>query len=68
MKKESRSKLISFLVGGIVFLVFIFPLYWMIVTALKTQVEIFSIPTPLWPENLTFEAFAKQLRGHAERI
>ena len=45
MKKENRSKLISFLLGGLVFLIFIFPLYWMIVTALKTQVEIFSIPT-----------------------
>ena len=31
MKKESRSKLVSFLVGGLVFLVFIFPLYWMVV-------------------------------------
>ena len=68
MKKESRSKLISFLVGGIVFLVFIFPLYWMIVTALKTQVEIFSIPTPLWPENLTVEAFAKQLSASGDTL
>ena len=68
MKKESRSKLISFLVGGIVFLVFIFPLYWMIVTALKTQVEIFSIPTPLWPETLTFEAFAKQLSASGDTL
>lgn len=68
MKKESRSKLISFLVGGLVFLVFIFPLYWMIVTALKTQVEIFSIPTPLWPKNLTFEAFAKQLSSSGDTL
>lgn len=68
MKKESRSKLVSFLVGGLVFLVFIFPLYWMIVTALKTQVEIFSIPTPLWPENLTFDAFAKQLSSSGDTL
>ena len=68
MKKESRSKLISFLVGGLVFLVFIFPLYWMVVTALKTQVEIFSIPTPLWPENLTFDAFAKQLSSSGDTL
>lgn len=68
MKKENRSKLISFLVGGLVFLIFIFPLYWMIVTALKTQVEIFSIPTPLWPENLTFEAFAKQLSTSGDTL
>ncbi len=68
MKKETRSKLISFLVGGIVFLIFIFPLYWMIVTALKTQVEIFSIPTPLWPKDLTFEAFAKQLSASGDTL
>lgn len=50
------------------FLVFIFPLYWMVVTALKTQVEIFSIPTPLWPENLTFDAFAKQLSSSGDTL
>ena len=68
MKKESRSKLVSFLVGGLVFLVFIFPLYWMVVTALKTQVEIFSIPTPLWPKNLTLDAFAKQLSSSGDTV
>ena len=68
MKQERRSKLVSFLVGGLVFLVFIFPLYWMVVTALKTQVEIFSIPTPLWPENLTFDAFAKQLSSSGDTL
>lgn len=68
MKKDSKGNLISFLVGGIVFLIFIFPLYWMIVTALKTQVEIFSIPTPLWPKNLTFDAFAKQLSTSGDTL
>lgn len=61
MKKEKRSNIISFFVGLCVFLIFVFPLYWMIVTSLKTQVEIFSIPTPLWPKDLTLEAFQKQL-------
>lgn len=68
MKKDKKNMLISFLIGGIVFLIFIFPLYWMIVTALKTQIEIFSIPTPLWPENLTFEAFAKQLSTSGDTL
>lgn len=68
MKRENRSKLISFLLGGFVFLIFVFPLYWMVVTALKTQVEIFSIPTPLWPENLTLEAFAKQLSTSGDTL
>lgn len=68
MKKDKKGMLVSFLVGGIVFLIFIFPLYWMIVTALKTQVEIFSIPTPLWPRNLTFDAFAKQLSTSGDTL
>lgn len=68
MKKEGKSKLISFLFGGLVFLVFVFPLYWMVVTSLKTQVEIFSIPTPLWPKNITFEAFQKQLSVSGETL
>ena len=68
MKKDKKEMLVSFLAGGIVFLIFIFPLYWMIVTALKTQVEIFSIPTPLWPRNLTFEAFAKQLSSSGDTL
>lgn len=58
-KKENNWKL--FIIGLIVFMIFIFPLYWMLVTALKTQVEIFQIPTPLWPKDLTFDAFAEQL-------
>ena len=40
----------------------------MLVTALKTQVEIFSIPTPLWPKNLTFDAFAKQLSTSGDTL
>lgn len=67
-KKEKRGKAISFLCGAAVFLVFIFPLYWMVVTALKTQVEIFEIPTPLWPRELTFEAFKAQLSASSDTL
>lgn len=67
-KKEKRNKTVSFLFGAAVFLIFIFPLYWMVVTALKTQVEIFEIPTPLWPRNLTFEAFKEQLSASSDTL
>lgn len=61
MKKQKRNNIILFFVGLIVFIIFLFPLYWMVVTALKTQVEIFEIPTPLWPRDLTLEPFKAQL-------
>ena len=37
-------------------------------TALKTQVEIFEIPTPLWPRNLTLEAFQDQLSASSDTL
>lgn len=61
MKKEKRNNVISFIVGAMIFTIFIFPLYWMVVTAMKTQTEIFAIPTPLWPKDLTLEPFKQQL-------
>ena len=66
--KEKKSNIKLFIIGAIVFLIFIFPLYWMIVTALKTQGEIFKVPTPLWPKDLTFEAFADQFSASSDTL
>ena len=60
-KKQKKGQIGAFICGFIIFVIFIFPLYWMVVTALKTQVEIFEIPTPLWPRNLSLDAFKAQL-------
>lgn len=60
MKRERKENTISFIIGVVIFVILMFPLYWMIVTALKTQVEIFQVPTPMWPKNLTLEAFRSQ--------
>ncbi len=68
MKKETKKKIGLVIVGAIVFIIFIFPLYWMLVTALKTQLEIFKIPTPLWPDNLTLEAFKEQLSQSSDTL
>ena len=67
-KKQKKGQAVSFIVGLIIFIIFIFPLYWMVVTALKTQVEIFEIPTPLWPRNLTFDAFKAQLSASGDTL
>lgn len=67
-KKEKRSQIIAFIIGFAIFAVLLFPLYWMVVTALKTQVEIFEIPTPLWPRNLTWEAFQDQLSASSDTL
>ena len=61
MKKKKRTNRILFILGLIIFVILIFPLYWMVVTALKTQTDIFAIPTPLWPKHLYLYAFKEQL-------
>ncbi len=68
MKKSKKNMLSLIIIGACIFVVFIFPLYWMLVTALKTQLEIFQIPTPLWPRDLTFEAFEKQLSQSSDTL
>jgi len=45
----------------LILVVFLFPVYWMIITSLKTQPEIFA-PTPtFFPKEITLEGYADQL-------
>jgi multiple sugar transport system permease protein len=38
-------------------LVMVFPLYWIVITSLKPQKDIFSFPLKYWPTNITFENY-----------
>ncbi len=44
-----------------VVLVVTFPLLWMILTSVKPQFELFRIPPTFWPEQITFEHYARLL-------
>ncbi|TLS38638.1 carbohydrate ABC transporter permease [Pseudalkalibacillus caeni] len=35
----------------------LFPLYWIFITSLKPQKDIFTFPLQYWPENITFEHY-----------
>jgi multiple sugar transport system permease protein len=45
------------------FVVFVtaFPLVWMVITSVKPQFELFRIPPTFWPEQITFEHYARLL-------
>ncbi|MET8869542.1 carbohydrate ABC transporter permease [Nonomuraea sp. NPDC004580] len=45
------------LVLGVWLLITLFPLYWIVVTSLKPQPEIFSVPLRYWPSKVTFEHY-----------
>jgi len=41
----------------IIFVYLLFPFYWALISALKTQRELIQTPATFWPENLTFINF-----------
>lgn len=38
-------------------LIMVFPLYWIVITSLKPQKDIFSFPLKYWPERITLDNF-----------
>ena len=65
--KERKTPLLI-LAGVLAFITLMFPLYWMLVTSLKTQLEIFTIPTPLFPQDITFEAYQRQFDASSQTL
>ena len=57
----SRARMIWSVVTWTIVLAVVFPLIWMIVTSVKPQSELFSIPPTLMPETMTFEHYQSLL-------
>ncbi|MGI6172889.1 MAG: carbohydrate ABC transporter permease [Christensenellales bacterium] len=57
---QVRSRMLTFL-GDLIkiatMLAFVFPFYWMIITAFKPYVESMQVPPTLWPQTWTLEGF-----------
>lgn len=55
---KTQSKEILWIVTAIVLLLFLFfPIYWMIISSLRPNIEIFQFPPTLVPKKLTTEAY-----------
>ena len=49
-------------VSIVIFVIVMFPLYWIVVTSLKKEIEIFQIPPTLLPHVLNTDSYFAQLR------
>ena len=56
-----RAKVVWSVIAWTIVLAVVFPLIWMIVTSVKPQSELFSIPPTLAPETITFEHYIRLL-------
>jgi multiple sugar transport system permease protein len=59
---SNKKKTIFNIVAVIIGILFLFPLYWMIISSLKTELEIFKTPISYIPQDITFKAYFEQVR------
>ena len=57
-KKKALSNLWFYVFATGIGLIIVIPLYWMIITALKTQTAIFTYPIEWFPKEITLQNFA----------
>ncbi|MFC5448959.1 carbohydrate ABC transporter permease [Paenibacillus aestuarii] len=57
MKRNYGYRIIKVAFLALHLIIMVFPLYWIVITSLKPQKEIFSYPVHYWPEQLTFQNY-----------
>ncbi len=55
--RAQRRRLILTVAGGVAVAIYLFPVYWMFVSALKSSAEIFAMPPTLVPRHPSLDAF-----------
>lgn len=60
--KNILKKTLAYIFIVLVTLIFLFPFYWMFVTAVKPVDEIFIYPPKLWPSEFHFENFGTAIK------
>jgi multiple sugar transport system permease protein len=51
------NRVLLYLAVAALFILVVFPFYWMIVTSLQPQDAVFSVPPQLWPRHVTFQNY-----------
>src|SRR5450759_1442309 len=51
------NRVLLYLGIAVLFILVVFPFYWMIVTSLQPQDAVFSVPPQLWPKHMTFQNY-----------
>ena len=62
--QEISWKTVVYVVLIVVSIIMIFPLFWLVTSALKTENQIFVFPPQWWPAPLTLDNFQRALTGH----
>ncbi|HOO28861.1 MAG TPA: carbohydrate ABC transporter permease [Lachnospiraceae bacterium] len=63
MKLSGKRNVLYCVLSILILCILLFPLYWIFVTSLKTEKEIFQIPPTFWPEILNLKSYQAQLEN-----
>lgn len=66
MKNKKINKVLLPVVGFIFICIFLFPIYWMVISSLKTSAEIFATVPTFFPQELTFESYKNIFSGQSQ--
>jgi multiple sugar transport system permease protein len=61
MRKYSMKQYMLLVIAIIITMIFLFPIYWMIVTSVKPIQDVFATPPMIIPETIQFDAYVKNL-------
>lgn len=61
--RQSVRRALWTVLGVLSSIVFLFPLYWILASSVKTDAEIFQRPPTIWPHLITLEGYLGQLTG-----
>lgn len=68
LRKQRTRFLLLDIVALLIAIIFLFPLYWIIVGSLKTDPQIFSPVPTFWPTEPQFSNYTSQLQGSASLL
>ena len=63
-KGKTVKKYMCTVIAVLFTLVYLFPLYWMVITSFKTKEEIFSAKPTFWPKSFSLDAYITQFTVH----
>jgi multiple sugar transport system permease protein len=64
MRRLLRNPLLKTAIGVLLVAMYLFPVYWMVATGLKSSRDIFATPPKLLPIPLDFTAYAEEVLGN----
>jgi len=60
---SKKKNVILCIISILILCIMLFPIYWIFVTSLKTEKEIFQIPPTFWPKELNLKSYMVQLES-----